>query len=171
MMKTLRRRSGRRRVDARQELADVVDLVVGGGVDLDHVERPALADRDARLARVARLAVDAGSVQLTALARMRASRRLAGAARPDEQEAVAHPVGADGVAERLDDRFLADHLAECLRAPAAIEGLVRGRLGITALPGRDAANETECRAPSVDQNVPVPTARAARTRPFRGTRR
>ena len=45
------------RVDARHELAHVVDLVVGGGVQLDDVERPALADGDAAGAGVAGLAV------------------------------------------------------------------------------------------------------------------
>ena len=46
-----------RRVDARQQLAHVVDGVVGGRVDLDDVEGPALADRHAGLAGVAWLAV------------------------------------------------------------------------------------------------------------------
>ena len=45
------------RVDARQQLAHVVDAVVGRGVQLDDVERAALPDGDARRARVARLAV------------------------------------------------------------------------------------------------------------------
>ena len=56
-------------------------------------------------------------------------RRLAGPARPDEQDGVADPVGADGVAERLDDRFLADDLGEGLGAPASVEGLVRDGRG------------------------------------------
>jgi hypothetical protein len=38
---------GRGVVDALPKLADRVDAAVGGGVDLDEVKRPALADRDA----------------------------------------------------------------------------------------------------------------------------
>ena len=38
-------------------------------------------------------------------------------------------VEPDGVAQRLDDRVLGDDLAERLGPPAAIERLVRGRLG------------------------------------------
>ena len=44
-------------VDPVAQLADVGDAAVARGVDLDEVHRPALADRDARLAAVARVAV------------------------------------------------------------------------------------------------------------------
>ena len=106
------------------QVADVVDAAVAGGVDLDEVERRALADRDARRAAVAGVAV----LEVRAVDRLGedpGERGLAGAARPDEQDRVADPVGPDGVAQRLDDGFLADDLAERLGAPAAIEGLVR----------------------------------------------
>ena len=90
----------------RQPLAQVpdgVDAAVARGVDLDEVERRALADRDARRAAVAGVAV----LQVGAVDRLGedpGERGLAGAARPDEQDRVADPVGADGVAQRLDDR-------------------------------------------------------------------
>ena len=59
----LRREVGGRRVDPRQELADVVDPVVRGRVELHHVEGPSLADRVAGGAGVARLTVrDVGAV-------------------------------------------------------------------------------------------------------------
>ena len=58
-------------------------------------------------------------------------RGLARAARPDEQDGVADPVGPDGVAEGLDDGLLADDLGEGLGAPAPVERLVRDRSTVT----------------------------------------
>ena len=115
---------GRRGVDARQQVAHVVDPVVRGGIELDHVERAAVADGDAGLARVVGLAVD----WIKAVDRLgddARHRRLARAARTDEEQAVADPAQAGGVAQRFDDRLLADDLAEGLRTPAPIDGLVR----------------------------------------------
>ena len=82
-------------------------------------------------------------------------RGLAGAARADEQERVRDPVGADGVAQRLDDRFLADDLGERLGAPAAVEGLVRDGRRHDLLRSRARAR-SKCRAPSVDRTSPCP---------------
>ena len=79
---------GRRGVDARQQVAHVVDAVVGSRVELDHVERAALADGDARLARVVRLAVDRIEA-VDGLGDDARHRRLARAARADEEQAVA----------------------------------------------------------------------------------
>ncbi len=119
-------------------------------------------------------------------------RRLAGAARPDEQDGVADPVGADGVAEGLDDRLLADDLAECLGAPAPIERLVRdgrrhdllrsGRDGVELpctlrRPGRSRAHHDErlgpgrSAAPDDDRLVLLPSGPdTVRGSPLRGTR-
>jgi hypothetical protein len=80
-------------VDPRQELAHVVDAVVRGGVHLADVEGPALADGHAGRAFVAWLAV----AQVRAVERLgqdAGHRRLAGAARTDEE------VGVGGSAER-----------------------------------------------------------------------
>ena len=110
------------RVDARHELAHVVDLVVRGGVELDDVERTAVADGDAAGAGVTGLAIaQVGAVD--GLGQDAGHRGLAGAARPDEQEGMADAPEADGVAQRLDDRLLADHLGEGLGAEAPIDGL------------------------------------------------
>ena len=106
------------------EVADGIDAAVAGGVDLDQVERRALTDRDARRAAVAGVAVlEVRAVD--GLGQDPGERRLARAARPDEEDGVADPVRADGVPERLDDRFLADDLPECLGTPAPVERLVR----------------------------------------------
>jgi hypothetical protein len=51
-------------------------------------------------------------------------RRLAGAARPDEQDGMADALGTDRIPKRLDDRFLADDLGERLGSPTPIERLV-----------------------------------------------
>ena len=118
----------RGRVDARQQLAHVVDAVVGGRVQLDHVEGTALADRHAVDAGVVRLAVDQVEA-VDGLGEDARGRGLACAARPDEEEAVAEPVEPDGVAQRLHDRPLADDLAERLGPETAVDGLVLGRIG------------------------------------------
>ncbi len=115
---------------------------------------------DARRAAVARVAVlEVRAVD--GLGQDPGERGLAGAARPDEQDGVADAVGADGVAERLDDGFLADDLAERLGAPAPVERLVRDGRGHGLLRSGRAAGprmrKLNCRAPSVDQDVPVPT--------------
>ena len=88
MMKTLLLRSAGRGVDARQQLAHVVDAVVARRVELDDVERAALADGDAALAGVVGLAVD-GVEAVDRLGHDPRGARLAGAARPDEEQAVA----------------------------------------------------------------------------------
>ncbi len=109
---------------ARQELAHVVDPVVRGGVHLDHIERPALADRDAGLAPITRFAV----AEVRAVERLGddpRQRRLARAAGPDEQEGMGDLVQSDRVPEGVDHGLLTDDLAERLGAPAAVEGLVR----------------------------------------------
>ena len=120
-------------------------------------------------------------------------RGLARAARPDEQDRVRDPPGPDRVAERLDDRLLADDLAERLRAPAAVEGLVRD--GLTSIellrsgargievpctlrrPGRPRAHHDErlgpgrSAAPDDDRLVLLPSGPdTVRGSPLRGTR-
>ena len=117
-----------RRIDAGHELAHVVDLVVRRRVHLDHVERTTLPDRLAGGAGVTRLAIDdVGAVDR--LGQDARHRRLARPARSDEEEAVSQAVEADGVAQRLDDRALADDLVETLGAPAPVERHVAGRRG------------------------------------------
>ena len=113
-------------VDPVAELPDVRDAAVARGVDLDEVHRPALADRDARLAPVARVAVlEVRAVD--GLGEDPGERRLARPARADEEDRVGDPAGADGVPQRLDDGGLPDDLAEGLRPPPAVERLVRRR--------------------------------------------
>ena len=141
--------------EALAELADVVDAAVAGGVDLDEVERRALADRDARRAGVAGVAV----LEVRAVERLGEDprqRRLAGAARPDEQDGVRDPIGADGVAQRLDDRFLPDDLARRSGRASGGRGPGAGRLR-SRPPPVAGERELKCRAPSVDRDVPVPT--------------
>ncbi len=109
----LRRQVGGRRVDARQELADIVDPVVRGRVQLDDVERPALADRVAAGTRVARLAA-ADIRTVDGLGHDAGERRLARAPRPDEQVGVCGSAAPDRVSERGDHGLLAHDLGEAL---------------------------------------------------------
>ena len=128
MMKTLRRRSDGAVAIRASRLAHVVDLVVRRRVELDDVERPALPDRDAGRDRRSHGSPSWRFVQLSALATIRAIDVLPVPRGPTKRSAWATWSGPDGVAERRDDRVLADDPAEGLGAPAPVEGKV-GRLG------------------------------------------
>jgi hypothetical protein len=113
----------RRVVDPLAQVADRVDPAVGCGIDLDEVEGTTLTDAHARRAGVAWVAV----LEVRAVDGLRDNpreRRLARPARTDKQDRVRDAVSADRVAERLDDRLLADDLAERLGPPASVEGLM-----------------------------------------------
>ena len=68
------------------------------------------------------------SVQLRALARMRASEVLPVPRGPTNRTAWLTRSDADAVAEGLDDRVLSDDLGERLGSPAAVQRLVRDRV-------------------------------------------
>ena len=107
--------------DALADLADVVDAALRRRVHLDDVERVAVRDRDARVARLVRVRRRAlRAVQ--ALREDARERRLAGAARAGEEVRLPHLSGGDRVLQRADDRLLADDLVEVLRAVLAVEG-------------------------------------------------
>ncbi len=156
----------RRRVDARHELAHVVDRVVGGRVQLDHVERAALPDRRRTTEQASHGSPSTTLRAVDGLGQDARERCLAGPARPDEEEAMSQAVEADGVAQRLDDGLLADDLVEALGAPAAVERLVGGRAGHRPMiRGKCAVH------PPSTGTFACPPRRSARTRPVRGTRR
>jgi len=105
------------------EFADLFDAVVGGAVNFQHVQRPALSDlatgialvarrRRRSLGTVQRLGEDAGDGGLT------------DAARPDEQIGVGEAVLSNGVLERGGYVLLTHHLLELLRAPFARQDLI-----------------------------------------------
>jgi hypothetical protein len=118
--------AGRGVGDALAEVADVVDGAVGGRVHLDHVNRGASGDRQARLAlptgrhrRPAALAVERASEDLR-------HRGLSGPARADEEVGVVDLALLDRVAQGADHVLLAHDLVEGAGAVAAVEG---GRFG------------------------------------------
>ena len=107
------------------DVADLVDLGVGGGVDFEHVHVAALGDLDARVADAAR--IGGRSRDAVQPARQDAGgRRLAHAARPGEDERLRDPLGRDRVAQRLRDAALADDVIEPLRTPFARDNLEGG---------------------------------------------
>ena len=111
------------------ELAHGVDTVVGGGIQLVHVERCAAGDLDAGVADPARFA-PVGCRAVEGLGQDPGRRRLAGAPRPTEQIGVADPVVAHGVAKGQADVFLPEHFVEPLRAEPSVQRLVRSRCGV-----------------------------------------
>jgi hypothetical protein len=108
------------------DLADVVDAGVAGGVDLEHVDVAPLGNLDAGVARAARL----GGRPLLAVERPRqnaGSGRLAAAARPGEDERLGNAPARQGVAQRARHRLLSDDVVEPLRPPLPGEDLVGHR--------------------------------------------
>ena len=107
------------------DLADLVDLRVGRGVDLEHVHVAPLGNLDAGVARAA-------GVRRRALFTVEAARedargrRLADPAGAGKYERLRDAFGRDRVAQRLRDATLADHVVKPLRAPFAGENLVIG---------------------------------------------
>ncbi len=150
---------GGARVDARQELAHVVDLVVRRGVELDDVEGTALADGDAAGAGVAGLAVaQVGAVD--GLGHDARHRGLARAARSDEEEAMAD---ADPVAPRC--------AASGRRAPGRPSGRRSGRGSADRAPaggpGRSGSSRSGCPSwRSVAAPPPAQAVRSAQPRPW-----
>ena len=176
----MRRRSVGRVVDPLAQVADGVDAAVGRGVDLDEVHRPALADRGARRAGVARVAV----LEVRAVDRLGedpGQRGLARAARPDEQDRVRD-------AARSGRRCAASRRRPPGRRPARTSGRASaGRSPGGSGPGSDGSvtvvrSRGSVRAcgrvnrhfavhPLSTDRTPGPSTKAARIRPFRGTRR
>ena len=105
------------------DLADVVDAGVGGGVDLEHVDVAALGDLDAGVADAARL----GGRAVHAVERAgqdAGAGRLAAAARAGEHERLGDAPALERVAQRPGHGLLAEHVIETLGTPLAGEDLV-----------------------------------------------
>ena len=104
------------------QLADLVDAVVRGPVDLDHVDVFARVDGDATAALEA--GGRRGLLRLQAVQRLGEDSRhggLADAAGAGEQIGVGDPAGLDRVLERPRDRLLPDDVVERLRAVLSCE--------------------------------------------------
>ena len=105
----------------------VLDLVVRGRVELGHVDGAAGGDLAAVLARAARLhAVRVRAVE--GLGEDARGRRLADAARADEEIGVRDAPARDGVAQRAHDVFLPHDVVERHRAVLERQRDVRGLL-------------------------------------------
>jgi len=167
---------GRRGQRPHHEVTGILHQAVAGGVDLDDVHRPPLADRDAGGTAVARLAVGSALGAVDGLGQDAGHRGLAGPARADEQVGVGDLVGCHRIAQSGDDRLLADQLLKALGAPSAIDG---GRLGRCGGCGFDHGLLTvhrrfeggrSGRAPGVDRPPPHTLHRPAPARSSHGTR-
>ena len=113
-----------RRVVARAlaQLAHLLDAVVGGAVDLLHVERGAGRDLHAGGALAARLGGRPVALRaVEGLGQDARGGRLADAARAREQEGVADAAGGERVLQRARDGALAHDLVEGLGPPFARE--------------------------------------------------
>ena len=109
------------------DLADLLDLRVGGRVDLEDVDVAPLRNLDAGVA----LAAWIGRRPLHAVQGARQDargRRLADAAGSGEHESLREPVAGQRVAERTRHRLLPDDIVEALRPPLPRHHLV-GHLG------------------------------------------
>src|SRR5439155_2770418 len=94
------------------------------GVELDDVHRTSGFDREARLTRAVRLAVDR-RLAVQRLGEDPRRGRLARPARAAEEVGVGDRALADGVAQRPHDVLLAPHLLEAPRSVPPVERLER----------------------------------------------
>src|SRR3954468_11967894 len=104
-------------------LADVVDLGVRGGVDLQHVDVAPFGDLDTRVTLAAWLSgrtVDA----VERAGENACRRRLPDASRSGKDERVRQPSAAQRVAKRTRDGLLFDDVVELLRTPLARDHLI-----------------------------------------------
>jgi hypothetical protein len=105
------------------QVADLLDAVVGGAVDLDHVQVAALADGDDRGIRGVEVGLRAaGAVER--LGEDARQRGLAGAPGADQQVGVGDAAAGDRVLERAHHMVLADDVIERLRPPFSSEDLI-----------------------------------------------
>ena len=121
----------RNRQSGDDHLADVVDLGVGGGIDLEHVDVAALGNLAAGVALAAGVHRRPGETVERAGQNAR-GRGLADTPRSRKDKRLRETVLPDGVAQGLRHATLADDVIEPLRAPLAGDYLVRhGMLGAT----------------------------------------
>ena len=112
-------------IDLVTQVTDVVDAVVGGGVDFDHIQVAAFGDGNAVGADLIWLAV--GWVQAVEGLRQDTSRRsLAGAAWAGKQVGVGCLALSDGALQRVGDVILPYEITERPGAPLAVENLRGG---------------------------------------------
>src|SRR5690606_31351662 len=117
------------------QLADVINLVLAGRVDLLHIQRLAAGDLQAVVA----LATAVTILRVEAAQRLRENARdtrLARTTWTGEQVGMGQALAADRVAQNLRRLLLADQLAKSLAAVLAVKSLhaprVDYRLGVDA---------------------------------------
>ena len=131
--------AGDRRLVARRldDLADVVDAGVGGGVHLDHVDMAAFHDRGAVLAEFRHVdgrPVDlAGDGIVERAGEDARGRGLADAADAGEHVGLRDAAGAEGIGQRPHHRLLADQVGEALRPVFAREHAIGAAAGCERL--------------------------------------
>src|SRR5690606_12159346 len=144
------------------QVADVVDAGVRGGVDLQQVDVAAGIDRLAGLALAAGVAGRA-TLAVEALGEDARDRGLAHAAGAGEQEGVVDAAGIERVDQGADHVFLAHEFGETLRAPLAGEDEVGhgailpcGGRRSTCLRAEGGPREGAARRSAVSRAVPRP---------------
>ena len=105
------------------EGADLVHAVVGGGVQLQHVQDGAVFDAQTGGALVAGVAV-LGILAIDRPGQDLGAGGLAGAPGAGEQVGVGQPVPGHLLLQRVGDVGLAHHVVEGAGAPLAVQGLV-----------------------------------------------
>ena len=114
------------------DLADVVDAGMGGGVHLDHVDMAAFHDGFAMLARHGE--IDLRPVDRVGLVVERAGKNARGGRLADPAHAGQHPglgdtAGGERVGQRAHHRLLPDQVGEIARAVFARENAIGRLLG------------------------------------------
>ena len=114
---------GRRILHGLAQVTNLIDTVVAGTIDLQHVQTIAFGDLFADwIVRIELNARPAGTIQRLGKDTGRGS--LARAAWPHEQISMSQTVLCDGIAERAHHMILTEHIGEGLRAVFTGENLV-----------------------------------------------
>ena len=111
-------------VDLAQQIAHVLDLVVGCGVEFVKIERPAMLNRPTTLTLTARLAIGAEILAVERLGQHSGRGGLARAPRAVEQIGVPDLGLHYCVLQRTNDMLLTADLTERLRSVATVERLI-----------------------------------------------
>ncbi len=104
------------------QVTNTVDTTIGGGVNLDDIERVAGGDLTTLLAFVARLAI-LRVATVDRLSKQAGSTGFTCASRPGKEVGMYYAAASQGVFECANNRLLTYKIIKSLRAPLAVERL------------------------------------------------
>jgi hypothetical protein len=130
-------------LDVVAQVADVLDLVVGGAVNFDDIQRISRGDLAAGFAFATGFGDNAGFA-VQRFCEDPGGRGFPDAARADEQVGMADALLGDGVLQGARDVFLSDDFIEPLRSPLSCKYFVGHEFRVRSLEFRVEGTNSEC---------------------------